>query len=60
MTRIRANTKLYLFAAIERANMEQTRPICVKAQALNEQDAKRLLAPVYVIYGWMGQIVNCN
>ncbi|MEQ1969693.1 hypothetical protein ABLA30_22640 [Xenorhabdus nematophila] len=52
--------KTFLFGAIERANMEQTRPICIKAQALNEQDAKRLLAPVYVIYGWMGQIVNRN
>ncbi|WP_431768980.1 host cell division inhibitor Icd-like protein [Xenorhabdus khoisanae] len=52
--------KTFLFAAIERSNLKQTRPTCVKAQALNEQEAKRLLAPIYVIYGWMGQIVNCN
>jgi hypothetical protein len=58
MTRGLANTKLYLFAAIERSNMQQTRPICVKALALNEQEAKRLLAPTYIICGWMGQIVN--
>ncbi|MDX7993163.1 host cell division inhibitor Icd-like protein [Xenorhabdus littoralis] len=52
--------KTFIFAAIERSNMEQTRPACVKAQAANEQEAKGLLAPVYVIYGWMGQIVNRN
>ncbi|WP_340622436.1 hypothetical protein [Xenorhabdus siamensis] len=52
--------KTFLFAAIERANTEQTRPICVKAQANDREEAKRLLAPVYVIYGWMGQIVNRN
>ncbi|BET98129.1 host cell division inhibitor Icd-like protein [Xenorhabdus taiwanensis] len=52
--------KTFIFGAIERSNMEQTRPICVKAQARDEQEARRLLAPLYVIYGWMGQIVNCN
>ncbi|MDC9612337.1 host cell division inhibitor Icd-like protein [Xenorhabdus khoisanae] len=52
--------KTFIFAAIERSNMKQTRPTCVKAQAIDEQEAKRLLAPVYVILGWMGQIVNRN
>ncbi|WP_422824122.1 host cell division inhibitor Icd-like protein [Xenorhabdus entomophaga] len=52
--------KTFIFAAIERSNMKQTRPICIKAQAHDEQEAKRLLTPTYVIYGWMGQIVNRN
>ncbi|MDC9591629.1 hypothetical protein PSI23_20685 [Xenorhabdus sp. XENO-10] len=50
--------KTFLFGAIERSNMEQTRPICIKAQASDREEAKRLLAPTHVILGWMGQIVN--
>ncbi|PHM52036.1 host cell division inhibitor Icd-like protein [Xenorhabdus hominickii] len=52
--------KTFIFGAIKRSNMKQRRPICIKAQATNEQEAKRLLAPTYVILGWMGQIVNRN
>ncbi|QTL40942.1 hypothetical protein HGO23_06265 [Xenorhabdus budapestensis] len=52
--------KTFIFAAIERSNMKQTRPACVRTQASDREEAKRLLAPVYVIYGWMGQIVNYN
>ncbi|MEQ1977700.1 hypothetical protein [Xenorhabdus sp. SGI240] len=52
--------KTFIFAAIERSNMEQTRPTCVRTQANDREEAKRLLAPAYVILGWMGQIVNRN
>ncbi|CDG90092.1 host cell division inhibitor Icd-like protein [Xenorhabdus bovienii] len=60
MTITHDSTKLYLFAAIERANTKQNRPICIKAQAINEQEARKSLAPTHVILGWMGQIVNRN
>ncbi|WP_370277312.1 host cell division inhibitor Icd-like protein [Xenorhabdus bovienii] len=52
--------KTFIFGAIERANMQQSRPICIKAQAINEQEARKSLAPTHVILGWMGQIVNRN
>ncbi|MDC9596491.1 hypothetical protein [Xenorhabdus anantnagensis] len=52
--------KTFIFATIERANMKQRRPKCIKAQASDREEAKRLLAPTYVIFGWMGQIVNRN
>ncbi|WP_422109046.1 host cell division inhibitor Icd-like protein [Xenorhabdus bovienii] len=52
--------KTFIFAAIERSNTKQKRPICIKAQAINEQEARKSLTPTHVILGWMGQIVNRN
>ncbi|SFO10157.1 host cell division inhibitor Icd-like protein [Xenorhabdus japonica] len=52
--------KTFIFAAIARSNMKQRRPAYVRTQASDREEARRILAPVYVIYGWMGQIVNCN
>ncbi|MDE9557748.1 host cell division inhibitor Icd-like protein [Xenorhabdus bovienii] len=58
--RIMPQHKTFIFAAIERSNTKQKRPICIKAQAINEQEARKSLTPTHVILGWMGQIVNRN
>ncbi|MBD2786252.1 hypothetical protein ID858_06850 [Xenorhabdus sp. DI] len=49
--------KTFIFAAIERSNMEQTRPVKIKCVAESYQQAKRMLS-VFYITSWAGQIAK--
>ncbi|CDG20559.1 conserved protein of unknown function [Xenorhabdus poinarii G6] len=51
--------KIFIFAAIERSNMKQTRPIKIKCVAENYHHAKSILAGEYITT-WAGQIINRN
>ncbi|MDE1480671.1 hypothetical protein KKJ01_21405 [Xenorhabdus bovienii] len=49
--------KIFIFAAIERANTDQQLPIKIKCVAESYHQAKAMLSGEYIT-AWAGQIIN--